>query len=128
MKIIINLKKNHRPNMIERQYLIKFFLCILIFILAFLMWVEGSTSLASISGILGFLFLVPAIYGCKKYKVELTGLNVAMFGLGFILLLQIFLSWNYNPFLSITCGLSGFIFFTAAAYDKKQKNEEYSHN
>lgn len=111
--------------MIKRQYLIKFVLSIIIFVLAFLIWIEGDTSLAAITGVLGFLFLGPVIYGCKNYKYEVVGLNFMMYGLGLILFLQIILSWNSNPVLSIICGVSGVIFFIASTYDKKTKNRDW---
>ncbi len=126
---MIEIKDNNRLTevgyMIKRQYLIKFVLSIIIFVLAFLIWIEGDTSLASITGVLGFLFLVPVIFGCKNYKYEVVGLNFMMYGLGLILFLQIILSWNSNPVLSIICGVSGIIFFIASTYDKKTKNRDW---
>lgn len=104
--------------MIENNFM-KLGLCLMLLLLAVLMWVVFESPVSFISGSLGFIFLIRFIY---EHKTQKRDRYITMFGLGFILLLQAGLFWPYSQYLSIICGLVALIFLIIISYEYRTRN------
>lgn len=107
--------------MIGKTDFIKYGLCLMLLIVAVLMWVTFSSPVSFISGSLGLLLLIRFIY---EYRTQKKDRYITMFGLGFILLLQGVLFWAYNLYLSFIFGLFGIIFLIIISYEYRTRNNK----
>jgi len=102
--------------MIGKTDFIKYGLCLMLLIVAVLMWVTFASPVSFISGL-----LIRFIY---EYRTQKKDRYITMFGLGFILLLQGVLFWAYNLYLSFIFGLFGIIFLIIILYEYRTRNNK----